>query len=72
MHSCSLNTPIPYFPPLRKKVSDRAAEQMKTFAAEFGMTPSAINRVSGAAAQGDLFGYGNEAEKKQGAGRFFT
>ena len=54
------------------QVSNRAAEQMKTFAAEFGMTPSAINRVSGAAAQGDLFGYGNEAEKKQGAGRFFT
>lgn len=54
------------------QVSNRAAEQMKTFASEFGMTPSAINRVSGATPQGDLFGYGNEDPKKHGAGRFFT
>ncbi len=54
------------------QVSNRAAEQMKTFAAEFGMTPSAINRVSGAAAQGDLFGFGADAEKPHGAARFFT
>lgn len=54
------------------QVSNRAAEQMKTFASEFGMTPSAINRVSGASPQGDLFGYGNQDQKQQGAGRFFT
>lgn len=54
------------------QVSNRAAEQMKTFAAEFGMTPSAINRVSGAAAQGDLFGFVAAAEKPHGAARFFT
>lgn len=54
------------------QVSNRAAEQMKTFASEFGMTPSAINRVSGAAAQGDLFGYGKDDQKTQGAGRFFA
>lgn len=54
------------------QVSNRAAEQMKTFAAEFGMTPSAINRVSGASAQGDLFGFGAESEKPHGAARFFT
>lgn len=52
------------------QVSNRAAEQMKTFAAEFGMTPSAISRVSGAASQGDLFGYGQN-DQTQGAGRFF-
>lgn len=54
------------------QVSNRAAEQMKTFAAEFGMTPSAINRVAGAAAQGDLFGFGKDGDKPQGAARFFT
>lgn len=54
------------------QVSNRAAEQMKTFAAEFGMTPSAIQRVSNAAPQGDLFGYGNDDKKQKGTGRFFT
>lgn len=45
------------------QVSNRAAEQMKTFAAEFGMTPSAIQRVNGASAQGDMFGYGDNKGK---------
>ncbi|QLQ24764.1 MAG: phage terminase small subunit P27 family [Dechloromonas sp.] len=53
------------------QVSNRAAEQMKSFAAEFGMTPSAISRVTGAAAQGDLFGYG-QGTQQGGAARFFT
>ena len=52
------------------QVSNRAAEQMKAFAAEFGMTPSAISRVTGAAAQGDLFGYATNAPAT-GAARFF-
>lgn len=53
------------------QVSNRAAEQMKSFAAEFGMTPSAISRVTGTAAQGDLFGYG-QGTQPAGAARFFT
>ena len=52
------------------QVSNRAAEQMKSFAAEFGMTPSAISRVTGAAAQGDLFGYATNAPPT-GPARFF-
>lgn len=52
------------------QVSNRAAAEMKSFAAEFGMTPAAISRVTGAAPQGDLFGYG-DTPKKEGAGRFF-
>jgi P27 family predicted phage terminase small subunit len=52
------------------QVSNRAAEQMKTFAAEFGMTPSAISRVTGAASQGDLFGYGQN-EQSTSPARFF-
>ncbi|MFT4171768.1 MAG: phage terminase small subunit P27 family [Rhodocyclaceae bacterium] len=52
------------------QISNRAAEQMKTFASEFGMTPSAIARVSGSVPQGDLFGYGEQETK--GASRFFA
>jgi P27 family predicted phage terminase small subunit len=52
------------------QVSNRAAEQMQKFAAEFGMTPAAISRVTGAAAQGDLFGHG-PADQPTGVARFF-
>jgi len=46
------------------QIANRAAEQMKTFASEFGMTPSAIAKVTGGAPQGDLFGYGANPEGK--------
>jgi len=51
------------------QISNRAAEQMKSAASEFGMTPSAISRVTGASAQGDMFGFGDG--KPKGPGRFF-
>lgn len=60
------------------QISNRAVEVMHKFLAEFGMTPSARNRVS-VNPQKDLFGDnddgdnggGPEPEKAQGAGRFF-
>lgn len=45
------------------QIAGRAAEQMKSFGTEFGITPASIAKVSGAAPQGDLFGYGNDKEK---------
>lgn len=54
------------------QVSNRAADQMKAFASEFGMTPSAIQRVTNTAPQGDLFGFGNDNAKQKAPGRFFT
>lgn len=53
------------------QISNRAAEQMKAAASEFGMTPSAISRVTGAAAQGDMFGY-DDGKPQSGTGRFFA
>lgn len=59
------------------QISNRAVEQMHKFLAEFGMTPSARNRVT-ISPQGDLFGDNpgddtpdDEQTKNQGAGRFF-
>ena len=60
------------------QISNRAVETMHKFLSEFGMTPSARNRVS-VNPQKDLFGDSNdgdsgstpEPEKPQGAGRFF-
>ncbi len=45
------------------QVAQRAAYQLKSFAAEFGMTPAAISKVTGASPQSDLFGYA-DSEKK--------
>lgn len=53
------------------QIRNRAAEEMRKSAAEFGATPSARTRVSPSAPQGDLFGYDSQPEKK-GTGRFFS
>lgn len=60
------------------QISNRAVEQMHKFLAEFGMTPSARNRVT-ISPQGDLFGdtpgddtSDDDQTDTQGPGRFFN
>lgn len=56
------------------QLSNRAADQMKSFLSEFGMTPSARTRVN-VTPQMDLFGDGEETEgdeKKSPAARYLT
>jgi P27 family predicted phage terminase small subunit len=55
------------------QIRNRAADAMKSAAAEFGATPSARTRVSPGNAQEDLFGFDapNIADAKKSKGRFF-
>lgn len=52
-------------------IANRAMEDCYKYLQQFGLSPSARTRVQ-ATPQGDLFGYGHENEKPQGAARFFT
>jgi len=52
-------------------IANRAMEDCHKYLQQFGLSPSARTRVQ-ASPQGDLFGYGNEDQKKHGVGRFFT
>jgi len=51
-------------------IANRAMEDCHKYLQQFGLSPSARTRVQ-ASPQGDLFGYGNEEQKKPGASRFF-
>lgn len=52
-------------------IANRAMEDCYKYLQQFGLSPSSRTRVQ-ASPQGDLFGYGTEDKKQQGAGRFFT
>ncbi|MCH8178201.1 MAG: phage terminase small subunit P27 family [Proteobacteria bacterium] len=52
------------------QIAMRASEQLKSFASEFGMTPASVAKVTGATAQGDLFGYGDDGKTNSGEGYF--